>query len=324
MPATTTAATIRTLDYASGLIFYRTRRFRRLLVLASVALCLVVPSLIYGRAIEQQITLLYRQHRCLTHRRPPDLVVFNGSADDRRTATFAGKTQSPTTAPADPEWVAATFGLYFPVPAHRRSLDWERFVASAGLTYRNRSSNRTWPAVLFLHERRNAGGRRLVVVCVDVFGTPNGPPPKLVFSSTVVIPAGLTGKPTLARPSLHFHRFVPPPPARASRFGWVEPFPRFYAGQADPQDPARFTVRFDLNDSSGFMDGRLQDDDSVTLTCVFDQYREARQSKCVQAGKPAPQRGCYEGTQSALAHCGGYRGARSHFSPIFWGAGPRR
>jgi hypothetical protein len=51
---------------------------------------------------------------------------------------------------------------------------------------------------------------------------------------------------------------------------WMSPLPPA-AGQPDPHDPARFTVRFDLNASSGFLDAKLQDDDSVVLTCIFDQ-----------------------------------------------------
>lgn len=35
---------------------------------------------------------------------------------------------------------------------------------------------------------------------------------------------------------------------------------RVYAGQADPQDPSHFTVRYEIDGTVGIMDGRLQDD----------------------------------------------------------------
>ena len=39
-----------------------------------------------------------------------------------------------------------------------------------------------------------------------------------------------------------------------------------FAGQVDPDDPARFTIDYTLNGRSGVIDGRLQADDTIALT----------------------------------------------------------
>jgi hypothetical protein len=43
---------------------------------------------------------------------------------------------------------------------------------------------------------------------------------------------------------------------------------RVYAGQADPDDPARFTIRYEIDDSPGTIEGRLEADDTVALSIV--------------------------------------------------------
>jgi hypothetical protein len=41
---------------------------------------------------------------------------------------------------------------------------------------------------------------------------------------------------------------------------------RFYAAQPDPADPTRFTFKFQFSGQPGDIDGRLNADDTVTLT----------------------------------------------------------
>jgi hypothetical protein len=41
---------------------------------------------------------------------------------------------------------------------------------------------------------------------------------------------------------------------------------RIYAGQVDPDDAAHFTIRYEMWGRSDVLDGRLDDNDNVTLT----------------------------------------------------------
>lgn len=44
---------------------------------------------------------------------------------------------------------------------------------------------------------------------------------------------------------------------------------RFYAGQPDPADAAHFTIKYDLRNGSGIIDGRLNEDgETVALKIV--------------------------------------------------------
>jgi hypothetical protein len=38
-----------------------------------------------------------------------------------------------------------------------------------------------------------------------------------------------------------------------------------YAGQHDPDDPAHFTIKYEIDNVPGIIDGRLEADDTVTL-----------------------------------------------------------
>jgi len=40
---------------------------------------------------------------------------------------------------------------------------------------------------------------------------------------------------------------------------------RIYAGQLDPNDDAHFTIKYEINNVPGTIDGRLEADDTVTL-----------------------------------------------------------
>jgi len=52
------------------------------------------------------------------------------------------------------------------------------------------------------------------------------------------------------------HRIVYPGPTRG----------RIYAGQPDPKDPSHFTICYVVDGQPCILDGRLDDNDAVTLT----------------------------------------------------------
>lgn len=49
--------------------------------------------------------------------------------------------------------------------------------------------------------------------------------------------------------------------------------PRLYAGQPDPNDPSRFTIKYEYSDRSGSIRGALRDDDSVVFDHAEDEVR---------------------------------------------------
>lgn len=115
-------------------------------------------------------------------------------------------------------------------------------------------------ACAFLHSRRTAGqSDRLVVVRVDAQGDPRGYDPGR--QHLLITPVSL--------------RFSwPPPPPSALRFGTGEPLSvilkqgeqfTLFAGQPDPKDNSRFTIRYTMSRKPGTIDGRLRDDGTVTL-----------------------------------------------------------
>ena len=61
---------------------------------------------------------------------------------------------------------------------------------------------------------------------------------------------------------------------------WIcptNPIPmRFFAGQADPNDPSHFTFDYQRGNSRGTLDGYLSDDDSITITTHQGILRDDR------------------------------------------------
>lgn len=49
--------------------------------------------------------------------------------------------------------------------------------------------------------------------------------------------------------------------------GWPRhpPLVRMYAGQIDPNDSSRFTIRYEMWGQTDTLDGRLEDNDNVTI-----------------------------------------------------------
>ena len=40
---------------------------------------------------------------------------------------------------------------------------------------------------------------------------------------------------------------------------------RFFGGQPDPNDPSRFTIRYEINDAEGLIEGKLTASDQIEL-----------------------------------------------------------
>jgi hypothetical protein len=117
------------------------------------------------------------------------------------------------------------------------------------------------PAVVFLHERISpAGHRRLVCISYAPEGGMFNPAfiEGFDYSPGVVTPATWTAPPHLATDAIFFDvRGV---------YSRHPPMVRIFAGQADPLDPAHFTIRYQMWGQDDVLDGRLQDDDQIVLT----------------------------------------------------------
>jgi len=117
--------------------------------------------------------------------------------------------------------------------------------------------------IYFLHERQSpAGHRRLVTVTAGGSLTHlyNGPPrPILLWEGNyeVLIPSGLT---TSDCEIAKYDEF------NVGRTLWHAPQLRVYAGQPDPNDPAHFTIRYQMWGQEDVLDGRLNDDETITLS----------------------------------------------------------
>ncbi len=116
-------------------------------------------------------------------------------------------------------------------------------------------------AIIFLHERIScAGHRRLVWVNYrPSMGTfSRGFDSALNYDGDAIPPA------TWTKPAI-FERWSYGEIVNIN-FEEHPPLVRVYAGQPDPTDPAHFTIRYQMWGQEDTLDGRLLDDDQITLT----------------------------------------------------------
>jgi hypothetical protein len=106
----------------------------------------------------------------------------------------------------------------------------------------------------FLHGRKSTKGKeRLVAIefAPMVFAWGGASP----FFSRVIDPQLTPTRPVTQRTWLEDFEFTIP----------LDRPLKLYAGQPDPKDASHFTIRYTAGDEEGFIDGWLQDDDTVKL-----------------------------------------------------------
>jgi hypothetical protein len=116
-------------------------------------------------------------------------------------------------------------------------------------------------AIIFLHERISPAGHRRLVYVSYAPGTLDFQPAFIEgynYDTSAASPA------TWTSPLSYASRFYAIDVL--SGYPRVPPLVRVYAGQPDPNDPAHFTIRYQIWGQEDTLDGRLQDDDQVTLT----------------------------------------------------------
>jgi hypothetical protein len=211
----------------------------------------------WGAYSWHQVQLLYWQHRCMTFTAPPDMVVY----EEEPTAaavllnrpdyfSSALRRQSGNNGPTSPSNAAAFTPLC-----------WNRLQVLNTGPKTGGSANSPGGATIFLHERISpAGHHRLVYVnffTLTIMFTPNFVE-SFDCESKALIPATFT---TLLIPTSESDGL-----SEGIGDPNKSPLVRVYAGQPDPNNPAHFTVRYQMWGQEDVLDGNLKDDDSITLT----------------------------------------------------------
>jgi len=205
----------------------------------------------YGPRIWHQSQVLYWQHRCMTFSPTPDTVMY-----DEHPATAQSLLSTPDyfkypltrlNTPIDAAAFSPSFWAQLYMPMRRTMLAYQLSDMHG--------------ATVFLHERISpCGNRRLVQVAiapqnddyitVKFFRSGN-------YMSNVIVPGTMFE--------------LPKPIPRVSDYSMKSdllrrlPQMRFYAGQPDPNDASKFTIRYQMWGQEDIADGQLNDDDTVTL-----------------------------------------------------------
>jgi hypothetical protein len=136
---------------------------------------------------------------------------------------------------------------------------WTRFSKLVGLN--NPRPGQSFGAILFLHERTSSAGNRRLV-CIRFFPETYSFTPQFIdeynVEQAVFTPA--TWMTDAAQ------NYIPQPADVLSAFPSRPPDLRIYAGQIDPKDDSQFTIRYEMWGQSDVLDGRLLNNDQVTLT----------------------------------------------------------
>ena len=118
-----------------------------------------------------------------------------------------------------------------------------------------RNLGRGWVCIAFLHGRYTPSGeKRLAVVGYQVHGHGNGKRMIEIYGPGKTLADWTAGSTIAGVASARLQIELGP----SDRL-------RLYAGQADPNDRTRFTLRYELNGQSGTVEGRLLDSASFQL-----------------------------------------------------------
>src|SRR5688572_10405474 len=214
------------LAYAPPPALHRRRWVRRLLLRLGVVALAVAVGAKWGPPAWRRAELLYRQRQCLRYTAPPDSVVC------AEPLPAAGRMYDFTFEAPDP-------------PVADQVLRLNAGVESL--------APGTEGPLLFMHERRAASGKRRLVIVRRV------PASKrqswvlpVAYQVTLVEPATATADSTVRMQTV------------------IEVLPRdynegenaslrFFAGQPDPSDASRFTVRYQRGSRAGVLHGVLED-----------------------------------------------------------------
>jgi hypothetical protein len=234
------------LEYAPAPPLLRRKRIRRIALLLILA-ALVIAGWRYGGPVSRQVRLLYVQRQCLTYGPPVDRIASSDDPPDLAALSTLPDhcvlVNQNGARPNHPRIVA-----YAP-PC------WNDFTC-ANFPLLNHLRN---AAIVFCHERTSRSGVRRLVVVERGTAWSHYPYNPLNLDVLLIEPASLTGRPIDRTPVY--------PNVWYTGATAIETAPlRVYAGQPDPADPARFTIRYQVAGHEHLVEGRLHDDGKdVTL-----------------------------------------------------------
>ena len=236
------------LDYAPP----PARRWNPRRYLVAAALVAAVWMIVqFGPDAFNRTRLLWVQSRCASFEFPRDTVIFD--SDPATSATLA--------ADAD-NYVPLTDSQVWPLTGvgRREPGCW---VSLKDILFAGRTFWPPGPAApkAMVHLLRNAAGnQRLVAVII----APSPPPPPTanpVYSNQAIgvvaaivqpgtwdIPPRWDGNSVFLRAGFESARRL-----------------RFYSAQLDPNDPSRFSIRYEMDGKTGTIDGKLEDDATLSL-----------------------------------------------------------
>ena len=207
----------------------------------------------WGPAAWHQSRVLYWQRQCLNYRPDANDVVYEEepSAAGRLLARGSNYTAYPL-ARRSPPAARMPVNAAALIPAC-----WTRLSTLSG-------TSPVWHdagAVVFLHECISpAGNRRLVMV--RYFPEPDKFASNFYhdynFDYDLLTPATWSSPPCRAAPWFSMSAVQTGSPRHP-------PLVRMYAGQADPHDPSHFTIRYRMWGQEDVLDGKLDDQDEITL-----------------------------------------------------------
>jgi hypothetical protein len=238
------------LDYAPPPARHRQRFRRALLLILVIAVFWTLAE--YGPDTARRLRLLYVQGRCARFEFPANTVIFDSDRAARAPLL------------ANPEdYVALDDAQVWPVTgvARREPACWASLkdILFAGRTF--------WPP-----------GPPAPKVMVHLLTTADGKQQRLVaiiFAPAAPLPP--SASPIYASPGIGLVAAIVQPGTwdTPPRWDGNSDFLRanfdsakhlkFYAAQLDPKDPSRFTIQYEIDGQSGTVEGKLEDDGSVTL-----------------------------------------------------------
>jgi hypothetical protein len=233
------------LPYAPPPALHRRRRFRRAMLRLAILSIVIWVGARWGPVAWQRSALLYRQRQCLRYTAPPDKVVCS------EPLPRAGRMFPFSFAAADPPGISDAMGLH----------------PDGGKAFPGPSG-----PVLFMHERKTASGRRYLVILrrVPSSGRESWDLPSS-YRLTLIEPATVTAKGILReRPVIEVlpRDFTEPPDADSSA---PPDTLRFFAGQPDPADASRFTIRYQRGSRAGVLHGILEDPPPYASQATWDE-----------------------------------------------------
>jgi hypothetical protein len=234
------------LDYAPVAPLRRRKLIRRATLLICLSALITVGWHYYG-PVSRQVRLLYLQRQCLNYAPPADRIV---SSDDP--ADLAALSNQP-----DHRVLVNQNGARpnFPRIVSYAPRCWNDFTCA----YFPLLNHLQKAGIVFCHERTSRSGVRRLVIVERGTGWAHYPYNPLNLDVLLVEPASPTGRPTdrtPVYPNIHYTGAIA-----------IETAPlRIYAGQPDPADPARFTIRYQVAGHEHLVEGRLNNDGKdVTL-----------------------------------------------------------